>query len=62
MILNRDVDCHIGKVVERIVVDEFSHKHINMTEQVVIKFTDGSKIILRADYRGSDCYISERTE
>ena len=61
MILDRDRSTHIGKTIEYIDSDDFDGG-LMMCHEIVIGFTDGSKIILKNDWRGNECYISEYTE
>lgn len=41
--------------------NEFGKKieDLHMVTDIVIVFTDGSKISLRQDWRGSECYFSQ---
>lgn len=59
IILSRKHYSHIGKTVKSIEADG---DDLMMTEFVRISFTDGSKIYLGTDWRGNECYISERKE
>lgn len=57
-LITRDKDIFIGKTISEIQSDGFG-PGLNMCDQITIVFTDGSKMILRTDWRGQDCYISE---
>jgi hypothetical protein len=62
-ILTRDPSVHCGKTVKEIIVDGVSNpSDLTVFDEITIIFTDGSKIKLRTDWRGSECYISERNE
>jgi hypothetical protein len=60
MLLDRDKSIHVGKIISEIQADGFGNG-LTLCEQIAIVFTDGSKVILRTDWRGQDCYISEYT-
>lgn len=60
MILSQPRTEHEGKVVARIDTDNFD-TDLTMCEGITIRFTDGTSIILKTDWRGSSCYISQRT-
>jgi hypothetical protein len=60
ILLDRDKDIHVGKTISEIKADGFG-TGLTLCEQIDIVFTDGSKVILRTDWRGQDCYISEYT-
>ena len=61
MILSNDRCEHIGKTVESITADNIGNDLV-MCDVIVITFRDRSRIVLRTDWRGSECYISEYTE
>lgn len=56
LILTRSVKEHKGKVIKWIETDDGD---LNMCTQIRIRFEDGSTILLRPDWRGATCYISE---
>jgi hypothetical protein len=60
ILLDRDKSIHVGKTISEIQADGFG-TGLHMCEQIAIVFTDGSKVILRTDWRAQDCYISEHT-
>jgi hypothetical protein len=59
-ILSQARAVHAGKTVDSITADGVSADLV-MAHEVVIKFTDGSSIVLALDWRGDECYISQRT-
>lgn len=57
-LLTTPVNQYIGKTIVGVETDSLG-SGIHMSDRVVIKFTDGTQIVLRTDWRGSDCYISQ---
>ena len=62
MILQRDIKTYVGKIIKEIRADSLSGANLVMCDEVVVDFTDGTTIVLRTDWRGNDCYISEYTK
>lgn len=51
---------HVGKTVSRISTDtELEPYDLSTCDRVEIHFTDGTSLILRTDWRGRECYISQ---
>ena len=61
MILHTNTNRYYGKTIARIE-DEYGKELENLTlcESLVIIFTDGDRIILMQDWRGNECYFSQR--
>lgn len=60
MLLAENMDKHEGKTLSHFE-DEFGKEleYLHMITDFVIVFTDGSKIRLGQDWRGSECYFSQ---
>jgi len=60
MLLTENMDKYEGKTLSHFE-NEYGRKlkDLHMTTDIVIVFTDGSKIILGQDWRGSECYFSQ---
>ena len=59
ILLDRSIKQHEKKVIQKITSDSFSKDSLMMCHEIVISFTDGTEIVLRNDWRGDECYISE---
>ena len=62
MIKSANRDRFIGKVIQGVEAGGLSETDLVMVREITITFTDGTKLVLRTDWRGNDCYISEYTE
>lgn len=60
MILSEDVAKHKGKKLSHFE-DDYGNEinDLNMIDCIVIVFSDGSKIKIAQDWRGSECYLSQ---
>lgn len=59
----RHLNMFIGKVIERVDAGEMGDvplQWVDMVEEVTFHFEDGDKLTLCTDWRGRDCYISEK--
>lgn len=59
MLLVQELNSHIGKTIASITTNRPDSRGIHMVEKVVIHFTDGTSVLLRTDWRGAECYISQ---
>lgn len=58
MLLTQPVTALVGKTIAGVEVDGLG-AGITLSDKVVLKFTDGTRLTLRTDWRGQDCYISQ---
>lgn len=61
MILRESASKHEGKTLSHFE-NQFGKKldDLYMVDELIIVFTDGSKIKMDQDWRGSECYWSQR--
>lgn len=52
----------VGKTIASVKADSISGANIDMSDRVEINFTDGSRLVLKTDWYGRDCYISEQAD
>jgi len=60
MLLQQKTLEHIGKTIKKIESD--GDDDLLMCDHIKIIFTDNSTICLGLDWRGRDCYISQRED
>jgi len=58
MILSQSSSEHIGKTIKEIKGDSYGDD-LTMCDEIIIYFSDGSNVILKTDWGGRDCYISQ---
>ena len=63
MLLHQNTKAHHGKKIKGFF-DEHGNEldSLVMCESITIIFDDGSRLLLRTDWRGGECYISQRTQ
>lgn len=52
----------VGKTITSVKADGVDCADIHMSDRVEIHFTDGSRLVLKTDWYGRDCYISEQAD
>jgi hypothetical protein len=58
-----DYRTYRGKEISRITRDDSNIRNdLVMCDTIRIEFTDGTSIVLRPDWRGTECYISQMTQ
>lgn len=57
-ILSRNLHQHVGKTIKNVETGSGANEII-CEDSVRIVFTDGTYLLLKADWRGADCYISD---
>jgi hypothetical protein len=62
MILDTNADRYYGQAIVKIT-DRYGKELDNlvMVDWIIFHFEDGQKISISTDWRGQDCYISQRT-
>jgi hypothetical protein len=59
-LISRDSSQLVGKTISKVIIDnEYTSPDLTMLLRLEIQFTDGTSCILRPDWRGRECYISE---
>lgn len=63
MILQTDTTQYEGKILSHFETEYGEKlKDLIMCDSLVIVFSDGAKIILKQDWRGQECYFSQKEE